>query len=108
MRAYLLENGGKVLFHTLLTDVVSDSENNRIKAVKCRDLKNGDVFELPAEVLVLAIGHSSRDTFSMLKERGVKMEPRQFAVGVRIEHLQEKIGFSQYGENLQKTSRRRL
>lgn len=102
MRAYLLENGGKVLFHTHLTDVVSDSENNRIKAVKCRDLKNGDVFELPAEVLVLAIGHSSRDTFSMLKERGVKMEPRQFAVGVRIEHLQEKIGFSQYGENYKK------
>lgn len=72
MRAYLLENGGKVLFHTLLTDVVSDSENNRIKAVKCRDLKNGDVFELPAEVLVLAIGHSSRDTFRCSKKGASK------------------------------------
>lgn len=108
MRAYLLENGGKVLFHTLLTDVVSDSENSRIKAVKCRDLKNGDVFELPSEVLVLAIGHSSRDTFSKLKERGVKMEPRQFAVGVRIEHLQEKIGVFAVRRKLQKTPRRRL
>lgn len=95
MRNYILENGGKVYFNTLLTDLISNE--NSIRAVQCRNLKTGEEFELPAEKVVLAVGHSSRDTFEMLKFRGYCMQSREFAVGVRIEHLQEKIGRTQYG-----------
>lgn len=54
---------------------------------------------LAAQVLVLAIGHSARDTFRLLKEQGIPMEQKAFAVGVRIEHPQELVNLSQYGEN---------
>ena len=72
-------------------------------------IKDGKVQEVMATIdgqkknflcdaLILAIGHSARDTFSMLKESGIKMEQKAVAVGVRIEHPQEMIGRSQYGE----------
>ena len=102
MRTYILENGGKVLFNTLLTDIVPDAGGERVRAVKCRDLSAAQEYELPADGVVLAIGHSSRDTFEMLKKRGYCMEQRDFAVGVRIEHLQQKIGASQYGNAYKK------
>ncbi|WP_300295914.1 NAD(P)/FAD-dependent oxidoreductase [uncultured Intestinimonas sp.] len=54
-------------------------------------------YRLPCDALVLAPGHSARDTFRMLWEAGVPMESKPFAVGVRIEHLQERIGEAQYG-----------
>lgn len=55
---------------------------------------------LKAEQVVLAIGHSARDTFAVLKERGVPMRPKAFAVGVRVEHPQEMINRSQYGRGI--------
>ena len=54
--------------------------------------------KVTCEVLILAIGHSSRDTYEMLYKLGVNMEPKAFAIGVRIEHPQEVINKSQYGE----------
>jgi uncharacterized FAD-dependent dehydrogenase len=61
---------------------------------------NGDfgVEKLPVSAIVLAIGHSARDTFETLLKRGVPMRQKDFAVGVRIEHLQSAIGFAQYGQ----------
>jgi hypothetical protein len=53
--------------------------------------------EIPCEALVLATGHSARDTFEMLEARGVAMRPKPFAMGVRVEHPQELIDRSQYG-----------
>lgn len=53
---------------------------------------------LPAEVCVLAIGHSARDTFSMLYKRGLYMEAKAFAVGLRMEHPQSMINMDLYGE----------
>ena len=53
--------------------------------------------ELPCDALVLAPGHSARDTFRMLYETGVPMAAKPFAVGVRIEHLQADVGLAQYG-----------
>ena len=53
--------------------------------------------QLPCDALVLAPGHSARDTFAMLRDMGVPMEKKPFAVGVRIEHLQRDISLSQYG-----------
>ena len=49
--------------------------------------------------MILAIGHSARDTFKKLYELGVEIQPKNFAIGTRIEHLQEEINKSQYGEN---------
>lgn len=94
MRAFICANGGRFLFHTRLEDI--RIRNGGIYAVSLKDVKTGDVWEEPANDLVLAIGHSSRDTFSMLERNGFAMLEREFAVGVRIEHLQEKINFAQY------------
>ena len=54
--------------------------------------------QVPAQVCVLAVGHSARDTFFMLKDRGLAMEPKAFAVGLRIEHPQSMINQDLYGE----------
>lgn len=92
MRSYIEEQGGEIRFHTAVTDMgIADG---RLATVT---LSDGTI--LPADGLVLAIGHSARDTFSLLREKGVHMEQKEFAVGVRIEHLQEKIGFAQYGKS---------
>lgn len=96
MRNFIINSGGEVRFHTLFQDIVSNGES--VKAVLLKDLVNGQVYELDAEAVVLAIGHSSRDTFLNMKNRGMAMEAREFAVGVRIEHLQEKVNFAQYSD----------
>ncbi len=58
---------------------------------------DGSVYELPADKLILAVGHSARDTFEMLYDAGVAMEQKPFSIGVRIEHLQSMIDTAQYG-----------
>lgn len=58
---------------------------------------NGGEYELPCENLILAIGHSARDTFENLHAQGVPMQPKPFSMGVRIEHLQRDIDLAQYG-----------
>lgn len=60
-------------------------------------LENGEV--IPCDALVLAPGHSARDTFEMLHHRGVAMKQKPFAMGVRIEHPQDLIDKAQYGPN---------
>ena len=94
MRKYILEQGGQVLFHTRFEGVtVSGGE---LREVRLRNLQSGEEYALPASEVVLAVGHSSRDTFRRLRDAGFAMQAREFAVGVRIEHLQEKISYAQY------------
>ncbi|MBP3423031.1 MAG: FAD-binding protein [Clostridia bacterium] len=100
MRQYILSQGGRVLFHTRLEEL--RFENGRVKDAVIRTV-NADKLPsnteiLPLSAVVLAIGHSARDTFEMLEKKGVPMRAKDFAIGVRIEHLQEKIGFAQYGK----------
>ena len=95
MRRYILENGGEVRFHCRLEDV--DVRGGDLRAVTLRDVRTGQTERVEASELVLAIGHSARDTFQMLHERGFAMQAREFAVGVRIEHLQANIDAAQYG-----------
>lgn len=82
--------GGEVKFNSLLNGI--KSENGHLTAA----IVDGE--EIPCEELVLAIGHSSRDTYEMLHKEGILMVPKAFAMGVRIEHPQELINENQYGE----------
>ena len=91
MREEILALGGEVRFETKVTDLrIADG---RIKGL----VLNGEE-ELPAEHVVLALGHSARDTFSMLFNQKVAMEAKPFAIGMRVEHPQELINLSQYGK----------
>lgn len=66
-------------------------------AARFEDVRTGESFQLRTHALVLAIGHSARDTFQALRDAGLRMERKPFAVGVRIEHLQSDIDAAQYG-----------
>lgn len=91
-----IENlGGEYLFNTKLVDIIT--KENRVVGVKIQK-NNSEINEIATDYIILAIGHSSRDTFEMLYKRGVFLEQKAFAVGVRIEHLQRKINLSQYGK----------
>ena len=92
IREYIISKGGQVLFNTKATDF--EIENETIKAVICENNK------IETDAVILAIGHSARDTFKKLYELGVEIQPKNFAVGTRIEHLQEDINKAQYGENI--------
>jgi len=96
MREDLQRHGAKVLFERKLSDItVSDGKLVSVTHVSSFDGK--DPVTVPCTALVLAIGHSARDTFEMLSDNGVKMESKAFAVGVRIEHLQTDIDRAQFG-----------
>ena len=96
MRESILAQGGEVRFHTLLQDIVV--KDGEISGVVLRNLRTGKEETLDVSALVLAVGHSARDTFETLYRRGVYMRQKDFAVGVRVEHLQDEIGRSQYGK----------
>ena len=87
--------GGNYYFQSKVTDLL-------IKDKKiCGLIVNGEK-EFRASSVVLAIGHSARDTFDWLSKKGILMESKSFAVGFRIEHPQNMINISQYGENFPK------
>lgn len=92
MRNRIIELGGEVRFETKLTDI--QYEDGRLSSIEV----NGKEI-IPCEVLVLAIGHSARDTFEMLYKKQFDISAKPFAIGVRMEHPQELISYSQYGEN---------
>ncbi len=86
--------GGEYRFNHKLEDLIIENECIKALRVKCK----GESYELPAEKVFLALGHSARDTFEMLISRGVHLEQKPFSVGVRIEHKQEMINYAQYGK----------
>ena len=91
LRAEICSLGGEVRFDTALTDLVVTG--GRLRGART------SAGEIPADVLLLAAGHSARDTFEMLLRRGFAMEAKPFSVGVRIEHLQAEIDRGLYGEH---------
>ena len=97
IRKYITDNGGQYLFNTRFDGI--EAEGGSLNALVLTDVEDGSRRTLPVDAAVLAIGHSARDTFEMLAANGVYMEPRDFAVGVRIEHSAAEIGFAQYGES---------
>ena len=82
--------GGEVRFRTQVTDFLLEDGT-------LTGLRTDSGEEISCKQAIFAIGHSARDTFRMLEARGVPMEPKPFAMGVRIEHLQKNINFAQYG-----------
>ncbi len=88
--ARITELGGEIRYNTRLDGIVM--KNGKAVAVRTQ---NG---EIPCSILILAIGHSARDTYYYLKDNGFKLVPKPFSVGVRIEHLREDIDRAFYGE----------
>ncbi len=90
IRKEIIALGGEVRFDTMITDLEIKS-GKLTAAVTASET-------IPAEVLILATGHSARDTFEMLLRRGITMEAKPFSVGLRMEHLQAEIDRGLYGE----------
>lgn len=91
IRQQIIALGGTFCFEAQVTDL--DIQEGVLKAV----IVNGHE-RIETEHCILAIGHSARDTFEMLAARKVAMEQKPFSMGMRVEHLQEWINESQYGE----------
>ncbi|MFZ2540042.1 MAG: hypothetical protein WAX04_14275 [Oscillospiraceae bacterium] len=90
MRKRIIDNGGKVYFNSQIADITI--KNNAIYSVTVEDK------EIRTDNVVLAIGHSARDTFEMLLNKGVAIESKSFSVGLRIEQLQSTIDTGLYGD----------
>lgn len=90
MRQEILRLGGEVRFSSRMTDL--EIKNDRIVGIQINDSE-----WIAADAVVLAIGHSARDTFQMLYARSIPMEAKSFAVGMRVEHPQSMIDENQYG-----------
>ena len=92
MRATIESLGGEFRFQTKVTDLVL--ENKRVTGVKLHDDHS-----IASNHVVLAVGHSARDTFRMLREQGVYVEAKPFSIGFRIEHPQSLIDGSRWGDS---------
>ena len=92
MRATIISLGGEVRFGQKVVDIIREDD-----AVRGVTLAGGE--QIRTDHVVLAIGHSARDTFEMLSERGVYIEAKPFSVGFRIEHPQSIIDRCRFGKN---------
>jgi len=91
MRAEIIACGGEVHFESTVTDFETDSEMN----IRSLTINNSD--KIDARYVILAIGHSARDTYEKLYDLGMDIVQKSFAIGVRIEHPQQMISQMQYG-----------
>lgn len=90
LRNEIIRLGGQVRFKSCMTDI--HIINNQVEGLWVNNKEY-----LPTNHLILAIGHSARDTFEVLKKQSIPMESKSFAVGFRIQHLQSEIDANQYG-----------
>ena len=91
IRQRIISLGGQVRFNSIVTDIVMNEDG-----VAGVEINNDEV--IACSNVILAIGHSARDTFEWLFEKGISMEAKPFSMGVRIEHLQKNIDRAQYGK----------
>ncbi|WAC71898.1 NAD(P)/FAD-dependent oxidoreductase [Roseateles sp. SL47] len=97
IRAEIERLGGEIRFQQKVTDLLIDKDADGGRHVRGVKLESGE--ELRADHVVVALGHSARDTFQMLHERGVYMEAKPFSIGYRIEHPQSIIDKARFGPN---------
>ena len=95
MRAQIEALGGEIRFQHHVTDVLIEADAHGHRAIRGVVLESGQ--QIDADHVVLALGHSARDTFAMLHQRGVHMEAKPFSVGFRIEHPQGVIDGARFG-----------
>lgn len=94
IREKIVSLGGEYRFENRLEDlIVRDGKLTGLKIAA----PGGKIYEQPTDRLILAVGHSARDTFEMLHKNGVYIEQKPFSVGVRIEHVQKSVDAAQYG-----------
>lgn len=98
IRNEIIKLGGKFIFNANFNKIITKDD----KIIEITYTQNGKNHTLNVDELIVAIGHSSRDTYKMLYSNGVFMEQKDTAIGFRIEHLQDDINVSQYGENYDK------
>jgi uncharacterized protein len=89
LRQNIVEAGGEIHFNTRVTDLIIEES-----AAKGVITQLGD--KLSGEAIILATGHSARDVFQLLQDKGILIEPKSFALGVRVEHQQDLIDRVQY------------
>ena len=100
MRADIVALGGEIRFQQQVVDVLlQDQPTGAARPKRIRGLVLASGEELLADHVVLALGHSARDTFTMLHQRGVSMQAKPFSVGFRIEHPQGVIDRARFGPN---------
>jgi uncharacterized FAD-dependent dehydrogenase len=101
IRAQIIALGGEVRFEQRVVDVLLNQEHGVqvIRGLQVENALDGSITELPASQVVMALGHSARDTFAMLYERGVAMQAKPFSVGFRIEHPQSVIDKARWGRH---------
>ncbi|MEG1520150.1 MAG: FAD-dependent oxidoreductase, partial [Clostridia bacterium] len=92
IRQEIERKGGKFLFGTKVVDI--KIKDGKVDGVEIQGENNGVI---QTNNVILAIGHSARDTFEMIENKGVLMEQKPFSIGVRIEHKQSLVNLSQYG-----------
>ncbi len=97
MRNAILELGGQVCFDTCFSDMQYDASGTGIQSITVR--QHGVEQQIPCHCLILALGHSARDTFYLLQEHKVVITPKAFAMGLRIEHPADMIQKAQYGNS---------
>jgi uncharacterized FAD-dependent dehydrogenase len=101
MREQIIALGGEVRFEQRVVDVLLKNEQGvqSIRGLAVQNANDGSVSALPASHVVIALGHSARDTFAMLHQRGVAMQAKPFSVGFRIEHPQGVIDAARWGRH---------
>ena len=97
LREQIIALGGEVRFEQRVTDV--RIEEGQLQGLTVLDVATQQSYELPTQQAVMALGHSSRDTFAMLYERGVYVEAKPFSIGFRIEHPQSLIDRARWGRH---------
>ncbi len=95
IREEIISLGGTFMFSTKLIDF--DSNNGYITSVTLQNVNSQETFIRDVDYLLLCVGHSARDTFELLHKKGIALEQKPFAMGVRIEQKQKDINMSQYG-----------
>ena len=97
MRNTITKLGGEIRFESRVEDIEVSSSLNGVAQVQAVVLQTGE--RIATNHLVLAVGHSARDTFKMLYKRGIYMEAKPFSIGFRIEHPQSLIDKARYGKS---------
>jgi uncharacterized FAD-dependent dehydrogenase len=101
MREQIVALGGEIRFEQRVTDVMIEDgpEGKQLRGLTVLDQATGQSYEMRADQVVMALGHSSRDTFAMLYERGVHIEAKPFSIGFRVEHPQGIIDRARWGRH---------